>query len=173
MRKSIASDITDATASGGRLQESIFAPFTWLRRFKLEKVSGSCRKSRRGTAVVEFAVVAPIFFLLVFGMIEYGRMVMVQQIITNASREGARVAILDGVTSADVQTTVDNYLNNVGITGANVSVNTNAPVAPDYAESMTIAVDIPFSQVSWLPTPIYLQGRQLTATTTMRREAIN
>ncbi len=40
---------------------------------------------------MEFAVVAPVFLLLVFGMIEYGRMVMVQQVITNASREGARV----------------------------------------------------------------------------------
>jgi Flp pilus assembly protein TadG len=173
MRTSIPSDLADGAATGGRLQKSIFAPFALLRRLKLEKVSGSCRKNRRGAAVVEFAVVAPIFFLLVFGMIEYGRMVMVQQILTNASREGARVAILDGMTSTDVTTTVDNYLNNSGIVGANVSVATNPPVAPDYAESMTIAVDIPFSQVSWLPTPIYLQGRQLTATSTMRREAIN
>ena len=167
------SDATDRTVSGGRLQRSIFAPFTLFRRFKLEKVRGFCRKSRRGAAAVEFAVVAPIFFLLVFGMIEYGRMVMVQQIITNASREGARVAILDGMTTADVETKVGDYLIDNGITGANVGVATNAAVAPDYAESMTIAVDIPFGQVSWLPTPIYLSGRLLTATTTMRREAIN
>ena len=166
-------DATDRTAAGGRSQRSIFAPFTLFRRFKLEKVRGSCRKNRRGVAAVEFAVVLPVFLLLVFGMIEYGRMIMVQQIITNASREGARVAILDGMTNADVTSTIDTYLNNSGIAGANVSVATNPPVAPDYAESMTIAVDIPFGQVSWLPTPIYLSGRLLTATTTMRREAIN
>ena len=100
-------------------------------------------------------------------------MVMVQQILTNASREGARVAILDGMTTLDVENRVDNYLANTGIVGANIGVATNAAVAPDYAESMTIAVDIPFGQVSWLPTPIYLSGRQLIATTTMRREAIN
>ena len=41
-------------------------------------------------------MVAPVLFLIVFGMIEFGRMVMVQQVITNASREGARVAVLDG-----------------------------------------------------------------------------
>ena len=51
------------------------------------------RRKRRGAAVVEFAIVAPLFFLLIFGMIEYGRMVMVQQVITNASREGARRAV--------------------------------------------------------------------------------
>ncbi len=54
----------------------------------VENFFRSCRRNRRGTAAVEFALVAPVFFLLVFGMIEYGRMVMVQQVITNASREG-------------------------------------------------------------------------------------
>ncbi len=54
---------------------------------KVENLCRSCRRNRRGAAAVEFAIVAPVFFLLVFGMIEYGRMVMVQQVITNASRE--------------------------------------------------------------------------------------
>ncbi|HRX81016.1 MAG TPA: TadE/TadG family type IV pilus assembly protein, partial [Pirellulaceae bacterium] len=53
-----------------------------LGRFNMHKVCGSFRK-QRGAAAVEFAVVAPIFVLLLFGMIEYGRMVMVQQMLTN------------------------------------------------------------------------------------------
>ncbi len=65
---------------------------------KLERACRPCRRNRRGAAVVEFAVVAPVFFLLVFGMIEFGRAIMVQQILTNASREGARVAVLDSPT---------------------------------------------------------------------------
>src|SRR6266581_3486012 len=77
---------------------------------KVEKVCRTCRRNRWGAAAVEFAVVAPVFFLMVFGMIEYGRMVMVQQVITNASREGARVGVLDGATTADVTTAVNNYL---------------------------------------------------------------
>lgn len=44
-------------------------------RFNMHKVCRSFRK-QRGAAAVEFAVVAPIFVLLLFGMIEYGRMVM-------------------------------------------------------------------------------------------------
>ena len=40
------------------------------------------------------------FFLMVFGMIEFGRAIMVQQVLTNASREGARVAVL-GLADAD------------------------------------------------------------------------
>ncbi|HEY2761006.1 MAG TPA: TadE/TadG family type IV pilus assembly protein, partial [Pirellulales bacterium] len=42
---------------------------------EVEKFYRSCRRNRWGAAAVEFAVVAPVFFLMVFGMIEYGRMV--------------------------------------------------------------------------------------------------
>ena len=66
---------------------------------KLERACRPCRRNRQGAAVVEFAVVAPIFSMLVFGMIEFGRAIMVEQILTNAAREGARVAVLDSATS--------------------------------------------------------------------------
>ena len=49
------------------------------------------------------ALVAPVFLLMVLGMLEIGRVLMVQQILTNASREGARRAVLDGATAADVK----------------------------------------------------------------------
>ena len=42
------------------------------------------------------------FFMLVFGMIEFGRAIMVEQILTNAAREGARVAVLDSATPGSV-----------------------------------------------------------------------
>ena len=82
---------------------------------RLEHAFVNNRNTRRGAAVVEFALIAPIFILLVFGMIEFGRMVMVQQVLTNASREGARLAVLDGTTTSDVTTAVGNYLTNAAI----------------------------------------------------------
>ena len=122
---------------------------------------------------MEFAIVAPVFFLLVFGMIEFGRMVMVQQILTNASREGARKAVLDGVSDSDVQASVQEYLANSSISGATVSITTQPPTEPDTAESRTVTVTIPFSRVSWLPSPMYLGDTTLRASTTMRRETVN
>ena len=44
---------------------------------KAKQMFSSSRKNRRGAAVVEFAMVVPVFVLLVFGMIEFGRAVMV------------------------------------------------------------------------------------------------
>jgi Flp pilus assembly protein TadG len=121
---------------------------------------------------VEFAVVAPVFLLLVFGMIEYGRMVMVQQVITNASREGARVAVLDGSTTASVTSAVTSYLTAGSITGASVTVNPDPPSNAQYGDPVTVTVSIPFSQVSWLPSPMYLGGTTLTSATVMRRETM-
>jgi Flp pilus assembly protein TadG len=75
----------------------------------LYRLCRSYREQRRGAAAVEFAVVAPVFILLVLGMLEYGRMIMVQQVITNASREGARRAVLDGATVESVTAAMTSY----------------------------------------------------------------
>lgn len=140
------------------------------------KLAGPCRlyrRKRQATAAVEFAIVAPVFLLLVFGMIEYGRMVMVYQVITNASREGARVAVLDGATTASVVAQVNTYLSAASITGATVTPTPNPLTSAEYGDPVTVTVSIPFSQVSWLPSPMYLGGKTLTSATVMRRETID
>jgi Flp pilus assembly protein TadG len=113
-----------------------------------------------------------VFIMLVFGMIEYGRMVMVQQLLTNASREGARMGVLDGATTASVQTSVTTYLSNASVSGATVTVNPNPPSSAGYGAPVTVTVSIPFSQVSWIPTPMFLSGKTLTASSVMRRETV-
>jgi Flp pilus assembly protein TadG len=50
-------------------------------------------KNQKGAALVEFAIVLPLLALLVGGLIEFGLLLYNQQVITNASREGARVGI--------------------------------------------------------------------------------
>lgn len=126
-------------------------------------------------AAVEFAVIAPLFFLLVFGMIEFGRAVMVQQIITNASREGARLAVLDGSTGTQVKTAVVAYLQRGSITATadKVTVTPTEPATAAYGDPVTVSVSIPFNQVSWLPTPWFIgSGTHLSASTVMRRETV-
>jgi hypothetical protein len=54
----------------------------------------------RGQAMVEFALVAPIFFLLLFLIIEGGRFVFFYEMLNNAAREGARYAIVHGANSS-------------------------------------------------------------------------
>ena len=49
--------------------------------------------------MVEFALIAPIFFLLLFGIIEGGRFMFYYEILNNATRDGARYAIVNGANS--------------------------------------------------------------------------
>ncbi|AOY58764.1 TadE/TadG family type IV pilus assembly protein [Desulfococcus multivorans] len=75
-------------------------------------------KNQNGAAVLEFLIVLPILLLFLFGGIEFGAIFYNKQVLTNASREGARAGItreytLDGIkheyTEADIEGIVKNY----------------------------------------------------------------
>ena len=54
----------------------------------------SLRKNERGTTIAEFAVVALLFFVIIFGIIEFGRLLYTHNALTDATRRGARFAAL-------------------------------------------------------------------------------
>jgi Flp pilus assembly protein TadG len=134
----------------------------------------SGRPRRRGAAIAEFAVVVPILILLVFGMLEFSRVMMVQEILVNAAREGCRKATLPGSTSDNVNTVVSTYLTNSGISGApNPTINPTDPSTANAGDPITVTVSVPFNNVSWLPVPMFLGGKTLSATVVMAKESNN
>ena len=58
-------------------------------------------RDTRAAALVEFAIVASLLLVLVFGMVDYGRYFLVRTNLTNAVREGARYGAVLGETSPD------------------------------------------------------------------------
>lgn len=62
------------------------------------------RRLRRGRgdgqALTEVALVAPLFFLMLFGMIDLGRVIWANDVVANAAREGARYASVHAGTPA-------------------------------------------------------------------------
>jgi Flp pilus assembly protein TadG len=133
---------------------------------------------RSGAALVEFAVVLPVFVLFILGIIEFGRAFMVGQLVTNAAREGARQAVLDGSTNSAVTSTINNFLLGAGnIPSSNITVTitvSRAAAANQLASAIsgdlcTIRVSVPFNQVSYL-TPSFLSGKNLIGQSTMRHE---
>ena len=135
--------------------------------------TGRSAKNRRAAAVVELAFTAPVLFLLVFGMIDVGRAVMVQNLLTNAARDGARSAVLDGATASEIQSRVTDYLAASSISGATATVSPNPLTLADLGDPVTVTVQVPFDSVSWLPSSMYFQGANLQATVVMRREVSN
>lgn len=135
---------------------------------KSRKSKASGKRRRKGAAAVEFAVVAPVFVLMLLGMMEYGRMLMVQQSLTAAAREGARLAVVDETTEAEVKTLVKSFLASSGVTDPTVSVTSTGTAV--HGQPITVSVSVPFDDVSWLSSPMFLGDKTLSSTASMRLE---
>lgn len=72
-------------------------------------------RSETGAEVVEFALTLPLLLLVVLGIIEFGFLFREYEVVTNAAREGARIAILPSYTDADVTARVNDYLETAGL----------------------------------------------------------
>jgi TadE-like protein len=95
------------------------------------------RRGERGTSVAEFAMVAMLFFTLIFGIIEFGRMLYTHNALADATRRGARYAVLHPSASA---TAVKNEV----VYGSNVDADGN-PTGPPLISGLTPAmVDVSY-----------------------------
>jgi len=130
------------------------------------------RRSRSGAAIIEFALLAPVLFMLILGMIEFGRVLMVAQLLTDAAREGGRQAVLAGSNTDKVTSTVDTFLTNAGVNGAHTAVSPD-PATANQGDAITVTVTVPASAISWLPTPIFTAGQTLGGSVVMRKESNN
>lgn len=137
---------------------------------------------RRGTALVEMALVLPIFMMVTLGIVEFGRAMMVSQLVTNGAREGARQAIIDGATNANVKSTIETFMQqsaNVAPGDLVITITvTPAPGNPDPGNQVAstssgdliqVMIDVPFNKVSFIPGN-YLYDKHLRGMAAMRRE---
>ena len=122
--------------------------------------------NEKGQNLIEFALVVPMLLLLVFGIAEFGRAWMTQNILTGAAREAVRLlAVPPGVISP--RDRADNVLISAGITTAFVSVND--PGVAFGPVSVTVNYNFPVVVVGFIP-GLNSATFPLTSTTTMRRE---
>jgi len=127
------------------------------------------KMGQKGAAAVEFGIILPFLVLLVFGTIEFGVMFYNKQVLTNATREGARAGII-GITNAEVQQIVLDYCNErlINLNGSNELPMENIIVTPDGTDDLSVAVsfkyDLLFAQIIGLTDTI------LSARTIMRME---
>jgi Flp pilus assembly protein TadG len=136
---------------------------------KRGRAANARRARRTGVAAVEFAIVAPIFFLVIIGIIEIGRALMVQQVLINASRVGARRAVMLSSSASAVTSAVTEYTSGVGVTGVGVTVSPD-PATASAGTAITVGATINYADVSWLPAPWFMGGKTLSASSVMRKE---
>lgn len=126
-------------------------------------------KHRRGATAVEFAIVAPVFFLVLMSMFEFSRLNVLRNTADNAAYEAARAAMVPGATAADATAEANRLLNVVGARGANVTISPNRITRN--TEAVTVSIDIPLDRNGWV-VPRFTRGRTLTSTSTLRTERV-
>src|SRR5690606_17088398 len=101
-----------------------------------------------GQALAEFALVLPILLLLIAGIIEFGRAFHIQQVVTDAAREGARAAVVQqaGVDLDSAMAIMGNRLLSNGIDTAGATLDIGpAGSFRSTGELMTARVVVPYS----------------------------
>jgi Flp pilus assembly protein TadG len=113
--------------------------------------------SERGQALLETALTLPIVLLVAVGIFEFGRAFQTWQILTNAAREGARIAVLPGSSVSDVQSRVVTYMHQGQLPSATtdmvvVDQSVTMPIgATATAAASVVTVNYPFSFVMLNP----------------------
>jgi Flp pilus assembly protein TadG len=134
-------------------------------------------RCERGAELVEFALVFPTLLLVMLGIMDFGFMFQRYEVLTNAAREGARIAILPGYQNADITARVNAYLAAGGLT-APATVTVAAPQSLNVGSHcitvrpVTVSYNYTFlfgSILGFFGEPA-LGTRQLNATAAMRSE---
>ena len=79
------------------------------------KPNASFLRDTRGGVAVEFAIMLPIVLSLVFGIVQYGNILYVRQLMTHAAEEAARAYAFDSMAAADAQSLAENRLESTGL----------------------------------------------------------
>lgn len=149
-----------------------------MRRFSRQQQT---RSQRLGSAIVETAFMMPIMLSITFGVVEFGRALMVSNLITNAAREANRLGIVKGVTTADVKAeAIDLVLRTVGttLTTSDVIVTvtpytgnpdpSNETANANTRDLVSVQVNVDYDDVGYFFR--YLAGITLTGKSAMRHE---
>ena len=131
--------------------------------------------------MVEMAVCFPIFMLMLLGIIEFGRAMMVSQLLTASAREACREAIIDSATDASVSADIVNRVTTmVGCTSTDVTVDIAVSDATDGTaltgidaankrDIIEIDITVPFDAVSFT-SGRFLNGAALRGQCAIRKE---
>lgn len=121
-------------------------------------------KMDRGSTLVEFSLIAFMFIMILLGVVEMGRMVLVYTTVANAARAGARYAIVHGGdrtgsgvngpsgpgSTTQIQTVVQNFASAGLVNVSNLNVNVTYPNGANTAGS-PVSVTVSYTYDPLIP----------------------
>ena len=122
------------------------------------------KKDEHGAELVEFAIVAILFFVLIFGIINFGWIFHGYITLTGAAREGARMAVvMKNDDEAAIKSVVKEHARIFHLEDANIVIS---PASFDEERKITVTGDLDLLVVI----PPFLNSITLRSTATMRQE---
>lgn len=128
-------------------------------------VPGRCH--RRGATVPEFAIVLPIFFVLLFAGIEFSVLNTIRSTANNAAYEGARKLVIPGADAATGITEAERIMAVVGV--RNLSVTVTPSTITDETREVTVQVSVPYSRNAII-TPWFTGNLVINSQSSLRTE---
>jgi Flp pilus assembly protein TadG len=117
-------------------------------------------RSRSGAAAVEFAIVLPIFLMILFGIIQFGSLMFLHGNMLNAARDTVRRMSVGELTAATAPAHAQTYLADWGLTFT---------VAANDVGDVSVQISVPTADAAIVNFPVTWPGN-LVADATMRPE---
>ena len=134
------------------------------------------KKNKRedGQAMVEFALVLPIFLLILCGIIDFGWLFYNQLSLNNACREGARYAVVNTADGSNTQAII-NHINNSITTvfandGVSIEIEYSSPADPT-AGDITVSMEADISFFTPVLSTVFGKEKTITSTVIMKVES--
>lgn len=122
---------------------------------------------RRGVTAVEFVVVAPFFFVLLYAALEFATIGTIRSTANNAAYEAARVIVVPGANRQQGIDEAERIMAIVGVRNLTVSVTPNS--IDDSTQNVTVDVSIPYAQNAVF-TPWFVGNVNIRSTCTLKTE---
>lgn len=125
------------------------------------------RHRRAGATVVEFAIVAPIFFILLLGAFEFSRLNMIRNTASNAAYEAARLAMVPGATADEATAEAGRILSVLGTKNATITIN--PATLTELTDEISVDISIPFADNAFM-LPYFVGNMTILAKSTLKTE---
>jgi Flp pilus assembly protein TadG len=140
-------------------------------------VSGRPLDRDAGQSLAEFAILLPILMGVVIGIFEFGRAWNVDQVLTNAAREGARLAVIPSSSESDVTNTIESALSDAALDPALATIDVDG-MGDGYGTPTEVEITYPYEFTFLGPILEFIGGGEgdtpgaitLTSQITMRNE---
>ncbi len=163
-----------------------------MQQFSGHRINSTDNSPRRGAAMVEFAIVAPVFLLLIMGTIEMGNALEASTQLSSALRESGRLAGMDWTEllpesespNQKIIRDIRNFLTAGGYPGDRVQISITYADGPKEGQTFNlgnpdnemrlfkIEASIPFEEISVIPHR-FMKDRDITARLVMRAGRIS